>query len=446
DVLVELGFEPIVELNPMPSAIASGDQTFFGYKMNVTPPREWKLWEELCGAVARHFVERYGLQRVRNWLFEVWNEPNLNRHFWTGTEEEYYQLYASAARGIKGVDRQLRVGGPASAGTEMALPFVRWCRKEGVPLDFVSTHNYPMNEYGKWPRREGSPHPPGMAMVEEFRVCREALDAEGFGHLPNVVTEWNTLHCDEEGRAKWVGCKDCSRLFSAAAALHYAVAIDPYVEVFSYWTLNDSMEEAGVTAEPFGPRNQYYGLMTIDGLPKAAFHAFKYLGRMEGPRWNWVPEDKPALAGSLITDECVTTRALLWNFHEPLSCSQEWKGFLPIPIKDELIQNGKVLVITVLLSRGVGSVYETWEAMGGPVTLTRIEREALAAAAQPRHYLHWLEVREGIAKLPFVLQRDEVLFAEVCPPRIGSALGKEICDAALDVLNRALQYPGAVVF
>ena len=444
DFLVEVGLAPIVELNPMPGALASGDQTFFDYKMNVTPPKSWQAWEDLCSAAASHFVERHGLPTVKTWRFEVWNEPNLNGQFWTGTIEDYYQLYAASARGIKGVHPDLQVGGPASAGTAMALPFARWCRENGVPLDFLSTHNYPMGEYGAWPRREGSPHAPGQFFIDEFRKCREELDSDGFAHLPNLVTEWNTQHCSPEGKAKWIGTSDCSRLFSAAAALYYAVGTEPYVDALGYWTLNDSMGEAAVTSEPFGPRNQYYGMMTLDGLPKAAYHAFKYLGRMNGLRLPRVPENPPGQAGGLVTDETVTTRALLWNFQMPLTESPEWRDELELPVPDRLIHDGRVTLLTAMICAGAGSLYETWQSLGGPVSLTRIEREALAAASEPRHRVHRLPVEDGRVRLPFILKTNEVLFAELCPPPIGSALDAAETDQALSVLDQALQYPGAV--
>ncbi len=443
DFLVEIGFDPIVELNPMPSAIASGKDTFFNYKMNITPPRAWSDWEELSAALASHFVERHGLRRVRNWLFEVWNEPNLHGSFWTGTQEEYFQLYAASARGIKRIDTSLRVGGPACAGTSMALPFARWCREHDVPLDFVSTHNYPMDEYGKWPRREGSPHAPGRAFIDAFKQCREELDADGFAHLPNYVTEWNVQHCCPEGEAKWVGTSDCSRLFSAAAALHYAVETDPYVDALGYWTANDSMREAAVTSEPFGERNQYYGMFTIDGLPKPAFHAFQWLGRMNGPRLPLVPEERPALAGGLVTDETVTTRALLWNFNMPLTPSQTWRGELSLPVPEAWKSERVLFVMTAMLSAGAGSLYELWVAMGSPVTLTRLEQEALAAASAPRHHALRLPIENGSVRLPFRLEPDEVLFAEISPPRVGSDSSSTGTDETITALNQALQYPGA---
>lgn len=443
DFLVGIGFDPIVELNPMPAAIASGETTFFDYRMNVTPPSSWRAWEDLCHAAASHFVERHGLPRIKNWLFEVWNEPNLNGQFWTGTDEDYYQLYAASVRGIKRVHPDLKVGGPACAGTAMALPFVRWCREHGVPVDFVSTHNYPMGEYGKWPRREGSPHAPGRAFVDEFKHCREALDADGFAGLPNIVTEWNTQHCSPEGKAKWVGTSDCSRLFSAAAVLHYATETDPYVDALGYWTANDSMQESGVTSEPCGLRNQYYGLFAINGLPKPAFHAFKYLARMNGPRLPLPDATRPALANGLITDETVTTRALLWNFHLPLTQDSEWHGEVALPVPPALTVGGTAFVVAAMIGAGTGSHFEVWQGMGAPVTLTRLETEALEAASQPRHHVLRLPVTDGMVRLPFRLRRDEVLFAELSPPRLGADTEGNETDAARAALDRALQYPGA---
>ena len=97
-----------------PAALASGDRTIFWWKGNVTPPKDYKKWEDLIRNLTLHFTERYGAEEVKTWYFEVWNEPNLD--FWAGKpkEETYYQLYDSTAKTLKQVDSRLRVGGPAS--------------------------------------------------------------------------------------------------------------------------------------------------------------------------------------------------------------------------------------------------------------------------------------------------------------------------------------------
>lgn len=102
DALLALGLKPFVELNPMPAALASGTQTIFAWKMNVTLPREYDEWAQLVRAFTEHLIERYGLDEVATWYFEVWNEPNLSG-FWSGTQEDYWRLYDVSARTLKSV-------------------------------------------------------------------------------------------------------------------------------------------------------------------------------------------------------------------------------------------------------------------------------------------------------------------------------------------------------
>lgn len=78
DFYRSLGLRPFLELGFMPEALASGTQTVFVWKGNVTPPREQEEWARLVQATLRHLMERYGAQEVVQWPIEVWNEPNLS--------------------------------------------------------------------------------------------------------------------------------------------------------------------------------------------------------------------------------------------------------------------------------------------------------------------------------------------------------------------------------
>ena len=116
DFLVrDLKIRPIVELGFMPEPLASGKQTIFWWKGNVTPPRSYEQWDALVEQLTRHLTQRYGQEEVRKWYFEVWNEPNLDG-FWTGGQAGYFKLYEASARAVKRVDPAYRVGGPATAG------------------------------------------------------------------------------------------------------------------------------------------------------------------------------------------------------------------------------------------------------------------------------------------------------------------------------------------
>ena len=116
DGLVEIGVHPFVELGFMPEEMAERPSPHpFWYHPNVAPPRNPRQWYQLIFQFARHLVERYGIEQVAEWYFEVWNEPNLD--FWTGEpkEQTYYDLYDVAASALKNANPRLRVGGPATA-------------------------------------------------------------------------------------------------------------------------------------------------------------------------------------------------------------------------------------------------------------------------------------------------------------------------------------------
>ena len=68
-----------------------------------------------CIVFAVRHAHRYGeAEMAERWSFEVWNEPGAAPNGdWWGTPAEYLQLYSHAARAIKKVSPQLRVGGPA---------------------------------------------------------------------------------------------------------------------------------------------------------------------------------------------------------------------------------------------------------------------------------------------------------------------------------------------
>jgi xylan 1,4-beta-xylosidase len=116
DAILNTGMRPFVEFGFMPQRLASGEKTIFWWKGNITPPRDYARWEALIHALVQHWTRRYGQHEVRQWYFEVWNEPNLKDLFWSGDQDEYFKLYDATIRAIKSVSTEYRVGGPATAG------------------------------------------------------------------------------------------------------------------------------------------------------------------------------------------------------------------------------------------------------------------------------------------------------------------------------------------
>lgn len=147
DNVLEAGMKPFVELSFMPAKLArkkEGEEqrgSFF-YKPIIVPPEDWEEWKTYIRAFMDFLIHRYGIEEIRTWDFEVWNEPDLPVAFWNGTRDEYFKLYEVTALAIKETDPQIRVGGPATSNSKWVRSFLQYCRERNVPVDFVSTHQY----------------------------------------------------------------------------------------------------------------------------------------------------------------------------------------------------------------------------------------------------------------------------------------------------------------
>jgi beta-xylosidase len=140
DAYLKLGIKPFLELGFMPRGLASGDQTVFWWLGNVTPPRDHAEWARLVRALLRHLVDRYGLDEVRTWPVEVWNEPDLT-HFWKDADQgAYFRLYEASVLAVRDVDAELQVGGPAiSPGADdWWEPFAEFVAARDLPADSFS--------------------------------------------------------------------------------------------------------------------------------------------------------------------------------------------------------------------------------------------------------------------------------------------------------------------
>ena len=69
--------------------------------------------------------------------FDVWNEPDAE-NFWNGTREQFFQVYAVAARTlVDELGAEAVVGGPS---TRAAIPawvggLLRYCRRHALPRE-----------------------------------------------------------------------------------------------------------------------------------------------------------------------------------------------------------------------------------------------------------------------------------------------------------------------
>jgi xylan 1,4-beta-xylosidase len=359
DGLLENGVRPFVELSFMPNKLAVRHAVHvFKYHPIVAPPRDYAKWDALISAFASHLIERYGIDEVAQWYFEVWNEPNLD--FWAGTpsQSSYFTLYEHTAKALKSVNMRLRVGGPSTAQAAWVTPFMRHMRKAQAPVDFVSTHVYANDSaenvfatHEKIPRSE--------------MVCRAAqkvhdeVRSSSSPALPIIWSEYNATYLNEPGVT--------DSAFMGPWLANTIRRCDGLTEIMSYWSFSDVFEEQGVVRRPFYGG---YGLIAAGGIPKPAFNAFKVLHRLGEERL-----DNPS-EHALVTRRADGSLVMaLWNYVDPR------RSGVPSTITLRLPPGMAPVAQVQRVDEQHGDVAGTYAGMGAPASPTRAQLTQLKNAA-----------------------------------------------------------------
>ncbi len=175
----------------------------------IHPPKDFNRWARICAGIVRHYNEgwangfHYGIE-----YWEIWNEPE-NPPMWTGTREQYYELYRVAANHLKQQFPGIKVGGYAGCGfyainregmNDFYKSFVPYfvdflkfvtAPETAAPLDFYSWHLYTTD-----------PH--------EIILHADYVDARlkeyGLHRTENIFNEWNIVDgCDPD---RWDNMKE----------------------------------------------------------------------------------------------------------------------------------------------------------------------------------------------------------------------------------------------
>jgi xylan 1,4-beta-xylosidase len=147
---------------------------------HTQPPADFEKWAKICVNVIRHYNDgwadgkHYGIK-----YFEIWNEPDIGPPMWTGTPQQYFDLYRVAVTSLKAYNPALKIGGQISfvKGT-YTRPFLAYCRDQKLPLDFLSWHRY-----------SDSP----TDLIKDAVEMRALLDEHGFKEAESLCTEWRPM-------------------------------------------------------------------------------------------------------------------------------------------------------------------------------------------------------------------------------------------------------------
>lgn len=384
-----LGLKPFLELGFMPQKMASGTQTIFYWRGNVTPPQDDEKWANLVKATLLHLSDRYGREEVSSWPCEIWNEPNLDCFWENADEEKYHHLYAVTARAVKSVLPEMRVGGPAICGGATSLDWVRnflqFCLNEHLPVDFVTRHAY----MGETPEHQGRYLYHTMrsvnSLIKEMQQTREIIDSfPEYSGIEMHITEFNTSYNPF--------CPIHDTNLNAAYMAGVLARMGDVAVSYSYWTFGDVFEEQGVPPMPF---HGGFGLIANGLIAKPTLWVFAFFSKLNGT---------PVYRGEhavIIRNTDSSYEGILWNL------CHETREQLPITIT--LPSDSKQVLVTETVDEVTCNPLKVWHDMGEPRSLTQQQLSTLRKMDHPDVNLSIAGADQGTVKLEFLLRENAVV-------------------------------------
>ncbi|MEP3837789.1 MAG: hypothetical protein ABJM36_09080 [Algibacter sp.] len=410
DRMLDLNVRPFVELAYFPTPLAAeNSKTQFWWKANITPDEsKFDEWYNLVEAFTQHCVDRYGINEVLTWYFEVWNEPNLHYGFFDGTKSQYFELYKQSVLAVRSVDERLKVGGPSSSNFvadgrydgevesrsgdlitftadnindlewkgSWIVDFLEYCEKEKLPVDFVSTHPYPTDYPFNPTTGKGKDFSRYVnSTKDDIEWLNRTIKNSAYPNAEIHLTEWNTSP----------NSRDAMHDFLPPAAYITKVNLDciGLTNSLAFWTFTDIFEEKGGGESIF---HGGFGMINYQGLVKPSYHAYHMLNQLGNEKLfknDYLFVSRNSGDGKVV--------ALAYNYPE------DHYNAVPSSIrKIDQYERGTTRQLTLKLSdlkpgtqfkletldKDHGNIYNYWEKLGKPEPPTREQIKVMKQFAE----------------------------------------------------------------
>ena len=390
NAIVSAGMRPFMELDYMPTALGlTGNSHDF--------PNDINAYKEFIQAVVQHCVDRYGAADVEQWYWEVWNEPDYAGS-WNGRNAsasaaakmaDYYELYDATVDAATAVLPNMLVGGPAATWPGPIGAFLQHCKSANKRVTFVSSHVYP--------GVDGRPAANAAALLSDndARLAQIASGGYTTATVKSFNTEWNSAYSGQGGNPGDANVSMDNHWNAGFILKGVKLLSDknqgdtPPLDVFSYWALSDVFDESS------GPSGSYilgqggnlpfghvFGLMTFQGVRKAAFNAFKVLNYL-GPRrlmsgGGTGGDGVDAMAAtSAIGDEL---QILVYNFFSTLNTSGSDDVTVTVNNLPVALAGKEVFVTHFRVDETHSNPYSVWVSQGSPTNPTEDQWRAMRQA------------------------------------------------------------------
>jgi len=429
DFLIKNKLKPFIELGPKPKIISKTVSE--SLTIQKSSDKSLEEWKNLIIAFLLHCVERYGIEEVENWYFEIWNqymdpiycEGNFEDNFKKNKQhdpcqfKEYFKEFSTLKMGIKEIVPLAKVGGCGTIleGEKLDLFLKQW-KLEKVQPDFFSAYLYPVemdSERNKFAKKNMLSANPDYVR-NKLNHLRKSLKNAGFGDLELNVTEWNISNSNREFLN--------DSLFKATYLVKNIVENlnENQINMLGYWLFSD------IFSDFRDAKNLLHGgagLVTKSGIKKPSYHAYallNHLGDLLVAKSDHFIVTKKS--GDRYQVLCFNYKHFNYSFyfhsegsigiHEQYDIFEN-NEYLNLTLKIQGISNGNYRIKELKLNRNYGSVLDKWLEFGVADDMKQDEVNYLKQICVPHIKVEQSLVKDHSIVLKGELQPHEVRLFEL---------------------------------
>ncbi len=426
DFLLSVNLKPLIELSFMPKDLARDlDHTMFENPSIISPPKDITKWNYLIRNLIIHFIDRYGYEEIKSWLFCLWNEPDSPPSmFGFKDDNDFFELYKNTYRTVKECMPDIIFGAPSIMSETFVnglwiKEFGDYCSKNNCHPDFFNFHFYPI-EMNLNTIHSNLHQKPRLILNKSEDIFKETIekihsnmDKFKIEKLPLLLTEWNSS----------VSHKDLLNDTTFKASYLAKNILENYdsLDSFGYWTLSDFIEEAKLPKDLF---HGGLGLFTYNKIKKPHYYVLSMLNKLGD---SLIANGD----GYFITNQNNSYQIILYNYQHfsnlyasgelfDMTFTNRYTPFVNPKIKKFLLtlcnlEFDNYVLKETIVNRINGSCFDKWLDMGGYPLETSEEVEILNNLSSPMIKKQLIQTNENRYNFSVELQPHEVRLIELKP-------------------------------
>lgn len=411
DFMAELSIKPHIELAPKPQIFIATAEKIIYSKATEFKFGSFEEYIKFLRRIMIHLINRYSLEEVETWRFELWKEQRMNIQWETG---QYFQNFKLIRQMLKSFSEKIQVGGPGIIlGYENYLyqPLFENWEKCGVRPDFLSVYSYGYVAYKEKKQLHYQKSQDEKYTLHQLELMKRIAEENIGTSVDLIVSEWNYTISNRNILND--GCN------MGAYVIKNCIDMESYITNLAYSQATDLFSEYYDTEQEL---NGDLGLLTKSGIKKPSFYALYFLQEL----YDYViGKNEYMIVTSNRKNSFVIVCCNMKKLNRQSSMKAEneikigEKGLyedtesLLLNVEIEDIKNGAYIVENSFVNQSAGSVQDQFIEMGLPRELSEKEIAYLKMISAPHIRIEQLNVNNEKLKLKVKLEPYEIRMIKI---------------------------------